>query len=523
MSGISKISMLNEAVSKAKVSTPARERLLKLFDEGSFTELDAYTQSCGQAVGVVIGYGTIEGSTVFAFSQDSSVNDGAVGRIHAAKIKKVYDLAVKTGAPVVGVYDSNGADLKEGSDALTAYGDMLLASNNISGVVPQISVVLGTCASSAAMVAASADFVVMSKEATAYGDMLLASNNISGVVPQISVVLGTCASSAAMVAASADFVVMSKEAQLFMTAPFTVKANGENTEGAGSAENAAKSGVAHFVEDTEDEAVAKARAIVSMLPINNLSTVPLCEFNAVENASDYLRAACENISSTDVKEIIGTIVDANSVVEIQKDFANGAFAALATLGGFTVGVAATVSDTIGRDECAKIARLVSICDSFQIPVITFVNTQGFEASAASELAGLVRESAKLAHVYAEATTPKVSVITGDAFGPAYIALAGRNANADVVLAWPSAVVSPLNPKTAVAIMYENEITAEKSREDVENEYRTEKAGALNAAADGIVDDVIDPAATRDALIGALDMLEGKRVSKLPKKHSNMPL
>lgn len=476
MSGISKIDMLNEACKQAKAVTPARERLLKLFDADSFVELDAYTKSCGETVGVVIGYGAIEGSTVFAFAQDSSVNDGAVGRVHAAKIKKVYDLAVKTGAPVVGIYDSNGADLKEGNDALTAYGEMLLSSNNISGVVPQISVVVGTCASSAAMVAASA-----------------------------------------------DFVVMSEDAQLFMTAPFTVKANGEDVEGAGSAANAAKAGVAHFVEKTADEAVAKARAIVSMLPINNLSTVPLCEFSAVENTADYLRAACENISGTDVKELVSTVVDANSVVEIQKDFAEGAFAALATLGGFTVGVAATVSETIGRDECAKIARLVSICDAFQIPVITFVNTQGFESSAASELAGLVRESAKLAHVYAEATTPKVSVILGDAFGPAYIALAGRNANADAVLAWPSAVVSPLNPKTAVAIMYGNEITADKSREEVENEYRTEKAGAFNAAADGVVDDVIDPAATREALISALDMLEGKRVTKLPKKHGNMPL
>lgn len=476
MSSISKIDMLTQAQQQAKSSTPARERLLGLFDEGSFVELDAYTQSCGQPVGVVIGYGSIEGSTVFSFSQDSSVNDGAVGRVHAAKIKKVYDLAVKTGAPVVGVYDSNGADLKEGNDALTAYGEILLASNNLSGVVPQISVVVGTCASSAAMIAASA-----------------------------------------------DFVIMSEDAQLFMTAPFTVKANGENVEGAGTAENAAKAGVVHFVEKTAADAVKKARDIVSMLPINNLSTIPMCEFTAAQNTEAYLRSACESIESADVKEIISTVVDAGSVCEIQKDFAQGAFAALATLGGFTVGVVATVSKTIGRDECAKIARLVSICDAFQIPVITFVNTQGFEASAASELAGLVRESAKLAHVYAEATTPKISVITADAFGPAYIALAGRNANADVVLAWPSAVISPLNPKTAVAFMYGDEITADKSREDVENEYRTTKASAFNAAADGVVDDVIDPAATREALIGALDMLEGKRVSKLPKKHGNMPL
>lgn len=473
---MSKISALANAREQAKAATPAREALAKLFDPDSFIELDAFAKSNGEDVGVVIGYGAIEGCPVYAFAQDSTVHDGAVGRIHAAKVKKVYDLAVKTGAPVVGIYDSNGADLREGSGALSAYGEMLLASNQISGVVPQISLVLGTCAGSAAMVAASA-----------------------------------------------DFVVMEQSAQLFLTAPAVTQAKGEKLEGAGSAENAAKAGVAHLVEESREAAIARTRALVSLLPMNNLSSPPVCDFTEAAGAGEYLRGVCENMGGADMKDIVASIVDCGSAIELQAQFGEGAYCALATLGGFTVGVAATVGERLSAAECAKIARCVSICDAFQIPVITFVNTQGFAASAAQELSGLVRECAKVAHVYAEATTPKISVVLGDAFGPAFIALAGKNANADVAVAWPSAVISALAPETAVAVLCEDEITAEKSRAQVEAEYRETRAGALNAAADGIVDDVIDPADTRQVLLSALDMLAGKRVTKLPKKHGNLPL
>lgn len=471
MSAESKMDALQKALGALDKNAPARKRLNALFDTDSFVELDGLAKVGGESAGVVTGYGAIDGSPVFAFSQD-----GPVGKTHGAKIRKLFDLAVKTGAPVVGIYDSNGARIKEGNDALNAYGEMLLWQNNLSGVVPQISVILGTCAGSAAMIALSA-----------------------------------------------DFVVMSEKAELFMTAPFTAKANGEDVEGAGSAANAAKSGMAHIVAADDEAALAEARKLVSLMPLNNLSASPICEFSAVDGAETALRAAAEKIVGTDMKAIVTNVVDAGSLVELHADFAVGAITGLATLGGSTVGIVATTGEPICGGACAKISRLVSICDAFQIPVVTFVNTKGFVSSAAAELKGIVREAAKVAHVYAEATTPKISVVVGEAYGPAYIAFAGRNANADMTIAWPSAVISALAPETAVTLLYADQISAENTRADLEEKYKSEEASAFKAAADGYIEDVIDPASTRDVLISNLDMLAGKRVSKLPKKHSNMPL
>lgn len=418
----------------------------------------------------------MDGSPVFAFAQDITANSGAVGKAHAAKIKKLYDLAAKTGAPVVGIYDSNGALLKEGNDALNAYGEMMLWQNNLSGVVPQVSVIAGTCAGCAAMIALSA-----------------------------------------------DFVVMSEKAELFMTAPFTAKANGEDVPGAGTAENAAKSGMAHIVAKDEEEAIAQARRILSLMPLNNLSAAPICEFAAPAQADAVLRAAAENIENADMKALAEMIVDKDSLLELHKDFAVGAVTGLATLGGCTVGVVVTTGEPICGCCCAKISRLVSICDAFQVPVVTLVNTKGFKSSAKAELKGIVREAAKVAHVYAEATTPKVCVVMGQAYGPAYVAFAGRNANSDITLAWPSAQISALAPETAVTLLYADQITSENPRKAIEAKYKAEDASPFKAAADGYVEDVIDPASTRDVLITTLDMLAGKRVSKLPKKHGNMPL
>ena len=470
MSTESRSKVLADARAAAVKSTPARERLALLFDGDSFVELDAFAKVGEEGAGVVTGYGAIDGNPVFAFAQDIQATGGAVGKIHAAKVKKVYDLAEKTGAPVVGIFDSNGARLSEGNDALAAYGDMLQSSSNISGVVPQISLILGTCA-------------------------------------------GT----AAMIACNADFVVMSEKAEFFLSA-----AGIDGTEGAGSAANAAKSGAAHLVLPTEEEAIGAARNLISLLPLNNLSASPVCDFSA-NDAAAALSAACENMAEADTLASVEGVFDAGSVVEIQKEFGAGSIAALATLGGFTCGVVATKGGKLSAADCAKMARLVSICDAYQIPVVTFVNTEGFEANGETELAGAIRESAKLAHVYAQATCVKVSVITGAAYGSAYIALAGTNAGADVTLAWPSAVISALEPKAAVAFAHGGEITADHDRAAVEKEDMETTASALTAAADGYIEDVIDPAATRDVLLSTLDMLAGKRVTHLPRKHSNMPM
>lgn len=479
-----KLKTLMDSREQCMKQTPARQRLAMLFDENSFVELDAFTKANCDGAGVVTGYGRVDGSTVFAFAQDSTENGGAVGRVHGAKIKKVYEMAEKMGSPIVGIYDSNGAALSEGMEALAAYGDMM----NLSA-------------------------------------------RLSGVVPQIAVVVGPCAGSAAMVACGADLVVMSKEAEFFMTAPFITEANGEKVPDAGTAEGAAKAGATHITAETAEDAVAAARKLVSLLPLNNLAAVPFVEFEEAAGAEEVLRAACEDAEAgLDIVSVVGKVIDPGSEIELQKEFGEGAYVALATIAGSTVGVVATnkaVSAKLTADDCAKIARAVRFFDAYGIPVITFVDTEGFVASAKAELAGSVRQAAKLAHVYAEATTAKISVVLGEAYGPAYIALAGKNASADITLAWPSAVISALAPETSVVFLWGDKLKDTTDlvadRAALVKEYKETVASPFEAAIDGSIDDVIDPAETRGKLIDTLDMLAGKRVTKLPKKHGNMTL
>ena len=455
-----KVLSLADARKEALKDTAARQRLAALFDPETFTEIGGLVKTGCDGAGVVTGCGLIEGAPVYAFSQDISEKSGAVGQAHGSKIKKLYDLAYKTGAPVVGIYDSNGAAVAEGLDAMAAYGEMLCWSNNLSGVVPQVSLVLGVCAGPAAMLAASA-----------------------------------------------DFVVMSEQAEFFLNA---------GDEDASDGEACAKAGIAHLVEKDEASAIASARRLLSMLPCNNLSAAPICDFSAPSAAVNAKGSLWEAIRAS---------VDDGSLLELQEGFCtDSAKVGLATMAGSTIGVvAASENGVLTSGGCTKIARFVTVCDSFQIPVVTFVDCEKFAAPQGHCFKGGVREVAKLAHVYAEATTPKVAVIAGKAYGSAYIALAGRGANADYAIAWPNAVISALSPATAVAFMKGAQITAEKDRAAVEAEYAATEAGALAAAAKGHIDDVVDPSETRGALITALDMLAGKRVSTLPKKHGNIPL
>lgn len=459
---------LADARKDALKDTAARRRIEALFDPDTFVEVGALVKNGCDGAGVITGYGLVDGSPVYTFAQDTSVRNGAVGAAHGSKIKKIYELALKSGAPVVGIYDSNGAAIDEGLDAMAAYGDMLCWTNNLSGVVPQVSVVLGPCAGCAAMIAASA-----------------------------------------------DFVVASEQAELFL-------APGDE---ACDAKNAALSGVAHLVEKDEAAAVAAARRLIALLPSNNLSALPLCEFREADKAAAALEAAAKAMDKADMMKIIDSVADAGSVIELQKDFTKcGVHVALGTVAGSTVGfVAASDSGKVCSNGSSKIARFVAICDSFQIPVVTFVNCAGFAATNGHAFRGGVREVAKLAHVYAEATTPKIAVICGAAYGSAYVALAGRGANADYAVAWPDAVISALSPATAVAFMEGDKITKDKTRAQVEAEYAANEAGAVAAAAKGHIDDVVDPADTRAAVVSAIDMLIGKRVSRLPKKHANIPM
>lgn len=458
-----------DAKQTIKSGNIARKRLEALFDNGDFTEIDTFVQSAG----VITAFGTVAGAPVYAFVQDFEEEYGAVGRLHGQKIEKIYDLALKMGAPVIGIYDSFGAKLSEGLDALGAYGKLLCASNRLSGVVPQISVVLGVCAGAAAVMATAA-----------------------------------------------DFVVMSEKAEFFMTSSFTAKANGETVPEVGSAENAQKEGIANLIGKDDLDTIEKARKLVSLLPSNNLADLPLFDFSAPDSAA--LENMIDTPSATDTKAILRAVFDQDSMLELTETFAENAVTAFATLSGFCCGVVATTGEYLNAQASAKIARFVSVCDAYHIPVITFVNTPGFAKSAAAELAGSIRDIAKLTQVYAEATTPKISVVIGQAYATAYIALAGRANNADVVMGWPTACVAALEPETAVTLLHAQEITAQNSRQQVEQAYKENDANILRAAELGYVDMIIEPKDTRNSLISTLDMLSSKRITKLPKKHANIP-
>lgn len=457
------LSKLTDMKNELSSSTSARQRLTYLYDEGAFTELDMFTKQGDSSCGVITAFGYVDGSPVYAFSQDITVKRGALGENHAKKIKKIYDLAAKTGVPVVGIYDSFGAVISEGVKALSAYGELLMWASNLSGVVPQVSVIAGTCASSSAMLATSA-----------------------------------------------DFVVMAKDAELFITP------NSKDTVN-NYAENSAKCGTANLICDTDKEAVEMAKTLVTMLPMNNLSAVPMFEYTAP--VFDM---------KTEADSMVKSIADADSVIELSPDFGVASYTALASVNGATVGFLATnkTNAKLTADDCSKLSRFVRTCDAFAIPVITLVDTEGFELSDEAEVKGSLRDMTKLAHAYAEATTAKISLIVGKAYGPAYIALAGKGANADLTYAYPVAVISPLAPETAVEFLKHDELKGaadlDKKRKELADEYCANEASAFKAAEDNCIDDIIDPADTRATIITALEILAGKRISRLPKKHSNMP-
>lgn len=437
---------------EAAAKTKGFQRITALFDEGTFNEVDSFAKSGDGSAEVVAGYGEISGSPVYAFVQNSDVDGGAMSRAQAAKIKKIYDLAVKTGSPVVGIYDSIGGRLNQGADMLAAYGEILLGNNNLSGVVPQISLVLGPC-------------------------------------------IGT----SAMIAASADFVVMAEKAEL------TIETSGKD----GAAENAAKMGVCSILAKDDKAAMEQVRKLIAVLPSNNLSGAPV--FEDAGNAN----AAIPN--GADAKKIIAAISDTDSFVELNGQFGTAAVAGLSLVGGATVGVVA-YNGVLDADACSKAARFVRFCDAFSIPVVTLVDAKEFSS---------VREAAKLSNSYSEATTAKITVITGEAYGPVYVAVAGRGANADYTMAWANAVVCPLAPQTAAMFLWSDRLKKSGNTKDARNklieEYKATEATPFAAAAEGYIEDIIRPEETRARLIANLEMLDGKRVSRLPKKHSNIQI
>ncbi|MBQ5317598.1 MAG: carboxyl transferase [Oscillospiraceae bacterium] len=433
-------------------SSKAKERLANLFDEGMYTEINAGVKNGEDYAGVVTAYGYIDGSPVYAFAQDKSVKGGAVSKQHAEKICKIYDLASRTGVPVVGIYDSNGAFIDDGAEAIKAYSDMLMWTNNLSGVVPLISVIAGTCAGSAAMVACSA-----------------------------------------------DFVVVTDDAELYTTVGKEIKG-----------EDAVANGTAAIAAKNDKEAMEAVKKLIAMLPANNISAIPMFEFTATGKTASGTAA--------DVAE---AIADADSIVELSDGFGTASYTAIATIGGSAVGIVATnrTTNKLTSDDCAKIARFVRTCDAFTIPVLTIIDTEGFDSDTC------VRDMAKVANAYAEATTLKVSVITGKAYGAAMAAFGAGNA--DVTYAYADAVISPVAPVTAVEFLWHDklkgatDLTAERNKLAVQ--YADENASAFDAAAKNCVDDIITAEEARAKVQAVLEVMSGKRMTKrLPKKHSNMP-
>lgn len=447
MSIESKLAFLQETKA-ANAQTKAYQRLQLLFDEGTFVEIDSFTKSGDGRAEAAAGFGSVDGCPVYAFAQNSDVEGGAMSKAQAAKICKVYELAEKTGAPVVGIYDSIGARLNESCEMLAAYGDVMLKANNLSGVVPQIAVIAGPCLGASTMIAAAADVVIMSEDGQ-----------------------------------------------------FALQTNGEG----GDLKEASESGLVHLTAKDDKEAVAKARELITLLPSNNLSGAPITDFadSAAETDGEFGAS------------IIAAVMDQDSFIEFQAGFGAGFIAGLAKLGGNTVGVVASEEKTADGKACEKAARLVRFCDAFAIPVITFVNAESFCC---------IKAACKLTNAYAEATTAKISVITGEAYGAVYMALAGAAAGVDVAYAWPTASISALNPTTAAVMLWSDKLKGSSNptadRAKLIAEYKDQEACPFKAAGDGFVQDVIEPSETRLKLYAALDMLAGKRVTRLPKKHAN---
>ena len=435
--------------------TTATQRLEMLFDNGSCKQLNKSMNYEGNPLGVITGYGTVEGMTVFAFVQDSEVSGGVVNKAHTQKIVNLYEMALKVGAPVVGIYDSKGGYIGHGSQIMDHYSQVISAITRVSGVIPQVSVIVGNCG----------------------GAMALA-------------------------ACSADFVIMSENGKLFMTSPFSQK-TGQ------SAEDAYKHGVVAQIGKDDMSAIKKARDIIAFMPENNLEKPPCFDI-------DINVQPISNI--TDASQAIDQMADTSSIKELYGDFGKSSKVAFATVAGMATGLI-SVDGKINRDDSSKISRFVSICDSFQIPVAMFLDSEGFDFEENSDASAL-REMAKLSHIIHDATIAKIAVVVGKGYGASYIALAG---SADIKIALPTAVISPLSPKAAVVILCEDQIDKNKPRAQVESEYIEEHLTGLKMAETGMIDQVVEPSQVRNEIIEMLQMLSEKRVSRLAKKHANIPM
>jgi acetyl-CoA carboxylase carboxyltransferase component len=491
-----------EAKQHERGKRTARERIELLLDAGSFVELDRFATHRAQGFGledkkylgdgVITGHGLVDERQVFIFSQDFTVFGGSLGEAYAEKIMKVMDLAMKMGAPIIGINDSGGARIQEGVVALGGYAEIFWRNVMASGVVPQISVVAGPCAGGAVYSPAITDFIFMVRDIS----------------------------------------------YMFITGPDVVKTvTGEDVtfEDLGGADtHATKSGVAHFAGDTEEEVFDEVRALLAYLPSNNLDDPP-----RVLPDDDPMResAALADLvpdapnKPYDMKIAITEVVDDGEFLEVQALHARNIIVGLARLDGYSVGVVANqpqhLAGVLDIASSEKAARFVRFCDAFNIPLVTFVDVPGFLPGTSQEYGGIIRHGAKLLYAFAEATVPKITVITRKAYGGAYDVMASKHIRADVNLAWPGAEIAVMGPDAAVKIIHRRELAgaddADGRMKELIEDYKQRFANPFIAASRGYIDDVIEPQHTRSVLIRALGMTRTKRAALPPKKHGNIPL
>jgi len=480
----------------------ARERIYKLLDEDSFVEIDAYVEHrCidfgmeKQRIpgeGVVTGYGTIDGRLVYVYAQDFTVLGGSLGEYHAKKITKIMDMALKMGAPLIGLNDSGGARIQEGVDALSGYGNIFFRNTLASGVIPQISVIMGPSAGGAVYSPALTDFIFM----------------------------------------------VDKTSQMFITGPQVIKAvTGEDVsaeELGGSITHSTKSGVAHFRAENDEECLEMVRKLLSYLPSNNLEDPPqMVTDDDINRLSDRLVEIIPDSPNKpyDMKEVISEVVDEGVYFESQSMYAQNIITAFARLNGRTVGIIANqpkvLAGCLDINASDKASRFIRFCDAFNIPLLNIVDVPGFLPGTNQEYGGIIRHGAKMLYAYSEATVPKVTLIVRKAYGGAYLAMCSKDLGADLVLAWPTAEIAVMGPDGAANIVFKNEIKSSDDpvakRNEKINDYRENFANPYRAAARGYVDDVVLPQETRPRLISAFDMLMSKRESRPSKKHGNFPV
>ena len=472
----------------------ARERVDLLLDPGTFVELDQFvTHRCTNfgmekkelpGEGVVTGYGTVEGRLVYVFAQDFTVEGGSLGEMHAAKICKVADLAVKMGAPIIGINDSGGARIQEAVDALAGYGKIFFKNTLTSGVVPQIAAIMGPCAGGAVYSPALMDFIYMVKNTS----------------------------------------------QMFITGPQVIKAvtNEEVTaeQLGGAMTHNSVSGVAHFAAENDEDCLEQIRRLIGFLPSNNMEPAPIVETgDDPERTDDSLNTICPDNSNMpyDMKSVIEKIVDNGDYYEVHQYYAQNIITCFARMDGQTVGIIANqprvMAGCLDVNASDKSSRFIRFCDAFNIPLLNLVDVPGFLPGTNQEYGGIIRHGAKMLYAYSEATVPKITLVTRKAYGGSYLAMCSQDLGADQVIAWPQAEIAVMGPAGAANIIFKGDPdSAKKTEEYVEN-----FANPYQAAARGFVDRVIEPKDSRPEIINALRMLSTKRESRPAKRHGNIPL